>query len=246
MKNYSNPYLYPDEIGKVNAWEYYFTQPGNISLEDALTCKKYILGRDTAKHVRPEIIPEFFYNKRCKTRKLEYWRNICKKYIKFQPAVLEMLEREKLKLVDKKVLGVSVRGTDYVSLRLPGHQIQPEIRDVIAKTIQVMEEKNFNAVYLATEDKIIVAEFQKVFGKKLILPECDYIDFDYKGTKWVTACFSERENDKYLRGLEYLISKLLLLECNGLITSITSGSTGIMCLSEGFDYLYVFDLGLYP
>ena len=108
-----------------------------------------------------------------------------------------------------------------------------------------MNEQNFDSVYLATEDKNILAEFQKVFGEKLIISECEYIDFDYKGTRYVTTYFSKRENDKYLRGLEYFVSKLLLLECKGLITSITSGSTGLMCLSSGFEYLYVFDLGYY-
>ena len=45
--------------------------------------------------------------------------------------------------------------------------------------------------------------------------------------------------------MDYLISMLLLKECKGLITTITSGSVGIMCLADDFDYLYVFDLGYY-
>ena len=81
----------------------------------------------------------------------------------------------------------------------------------------------------------------------MILPEGDIIDFDASAEKWVSECFNDsRDNDKYLRGLEYLISKLLLTKCKGLITARTSGSTGIMCLSEGFEYLYVFDLRTYP
>ena len=49
MKNYRNNYLYGSEVGQINAWEYYFEQPGNVSLDDALSCKKY----NTAKHERP-------------------------------------------------------------------------------------------------------------------------------------------------------------------------------------------------
>ena len=50
MKNYPNAYLYDSEVKHVNAWEYYFTQPTSLSLEDALSCKKYIIGKDTALH----------------------------------------------------------------------------------------------------------------------------------------------------------------------------------------------------
>ena len=47
MKNYANAYLYDDETGKINAWEYYLEQPAGISLEDALSCYKYVLGKDS-------------------------------------------------------------------------------------------------------------------------------------------------------------------------------------------------------
>ncbi|MBQ7577340.1 MAG: hypothetical protein IJT21_03615, partial [Synergistaceae bacterium] len=75
--------------------------------------------------------------------------------------------------------------------------------------------------------------------------EANYLDYDYDNPKLLYSYSADRPNDKYLRGLEYLVSMLFLSTCSGFITSITSGSTGVMCLSEGFDYLYVFDLGIY-
>ena len=244
MKNYSNPYLYPEETGRINAWEYYFTQPGNISLEDALSCRNYILGRDTAKHVRPELLANFLYNKRSKTYRLDYWREICKKYIRFTPEVIARLEALKQNYHGKRILGVLLRGTDYTTLKPSGHPIPPTAEQAIIKAQEVMKSEKFNAVYLATEDKNILAKFQAAFNDKLILPEADYVNYDYEHAKLLADC---DDINKYLRGIEYLVSMLFLAKCcRGFITCITSGSTGVMCLSDGFDYLYVFDLGLYP
>ena len=242
MKNYLNSYLYDYEIGRVNSWEYFFEQPDSLTLEEALSCRKYILSRDCAIFPRPAQSAKFFYGE---DGKLDYWRKVCRKYIHFTQPVLDGVEREMQKFCGKRVLGVSVRGTDYVALRPHGHPVQPTIEQAVSKTREVMNTGEYDAVYLATEDKHILSEFRQAFGEKLMLPECDYIDFDASDNRYVTTYFTERKNDKYLRGLEYLVSKLLLTKCNGLITSKTSGTTGIMCLSEGFKYLYVFDLGVY-
>jgi len=89
MKNYRNSYLYDNEVKRVNSWEYYFEQPGNISLEDALSCKKYIMGLDTAKHNWPSQNIELFYNQ---DGELDYWRKICRKYIRFKPEVIDRVK----------------------------------------------------------------------------------------------------------------------------------------------------------
>lgn len=242
MKNCPNTYLFDDELGKINAWEYFFAQPGGISLDDALSCRKYILGPDTASHPRPSQGAKFFYNQ---DGKLDYWREICKKYIKFSQPVIDGLEREKTKLVGKKVIGVYLRGTDYVALRPHAHPIQPEPEMVIAKTQEFMNTKGYNAVYLTTEDKRILAKFRDAFGESLILTDREYVDFDYDSKEYATMYSTHRTNDKYLQGLEYLVSMLLLRECQGLITSIASGPTGLICLAGEFEDLYVYDLGYY-
>ena len=244
MKHYPNSYLYDSEVGHVNSWEYYFTQPDFLTLEEALSCRKYIISKDTALHAWPSTsAAALFYNE---DGKLDYWRKLCKKYIRFTQPVIDGVEQSLQKFSGKRVLGVSVRGTDYTGLKPHGHPIQPTAEQAINKTREVFSTGRYDSVYLATEDKNIIAAFKSAFGEKLILPDGDLIDFDASVGKYVTECFNDkRENDKYLRGLEYIVSKLLLIKCQGLITSMTSGSTGVMCLSEGFEYLYVFDFGVY-
>ena len=240
MKNYQNTYLYDDEVKHVNSWEYYFEQPGNISLEDALSCKKYILGRNAMIYERKlSESAELFYNY---DGELDFWRKLCKKYIRFKPEVIERLKILQDRTAGKKILGLLVRGTDYTSLKPAGHPIPPTAEQAISKAQEVMQEKNFDAIYLATEDKNILLKFQKIFGDKLILPDTEYVNYDYTNPKLL---YNYITNDKYLRGLEYLVSMLFLSKCQGLITSMTAGSLGVMCLSEGFEYLYVFDLGYY-
>ena len=112
-----------------------------------------------------------------------------------------------------------------------------------------MRERSFDAVYLATEDKRVVREFQEAFGEKLILPEAQYVDYDYTETdkfkNWLYNYHNDRENDRYLSGMEYLVSILFLSQCEGLITSGNNGSAAAMILSGGFEYFYFFDLGVY-
>ena len=242
MKNYKSPYLYDNELGRVNAWEYYFEQPGNISIEEALSNETYITPPDTSLYRFPEFIRFFYYNY---GGELDHWRKLCKKYIRFKPAVLEKLSALQEKTKGKRLLGMLVRGTDYVSMKLKHHPIPPTAEQAIEKAQEVLREKNFDAVYLATEDKNILAKFQAAFGNKLVVPEADYLDYDYSKKNPLFDYSSNRPNDKYLRGLDYVVSMLFLSKCAGFITSMTSGSEGVMCLSEGFEYFYLFDFGVY-
>ena len=242
MKNSMNAYLYDEEVGHVNAWEYYFEQPSGISLEKAEKLDD-VLRLEVGRYPVPRQDGAFFSDQ---DGQLDYWRKICRRYIRFTKPVLDRLEHMEEKYSGRKILGVLARGTDYVTLKVHDHPVQPEPEDVIAKAKEVMQSEGFDSVYLATEDKKILAKFQEAFGDKLLQPECEYVDFDYTSDKWLAAYSINRKNDKYLRGLEYLVSILFLSRLKGFVASMTSGSQAVVYLSEGFDYLYVFDLGLYP
>ena len=97
---------------------------------------------------------------------------------------------------------------------------------------------------------VLCAALAVVVLLAMTLSACSAFSFlsdDHSKGNWLAYYESNRQNDKYLRVLEYLVSMLFIAKCcRGFVTCMTSGSTGVMCLSEGFDYLYVFDLGLYP
>lgn len=241
FQNYPNQYILQKEIGKKNMWEFYFQQPGGISLEDALKSKNVVLGNGNVNYSFPPLSKDLFENK---NGELNHWRAICKKYIFFNDAVIQRYEQGKAMFSGKKVLGVLCRGTDYVAVKPIGHPVQPNVEMVIEKAEAAMNKESFDAVYLVTEDVQIVAAFKEKYGDKLLLSQQEYIDYDYE-KKGFLVFYEENKQDKYNRGMDYLIAVLLLKECKGLITTITSGSVGIMCLADDFDYLYVFDLGYY-
>ena len=250
MKNYPSMYLDACEIGRVNAWEYYCEQPAGVSLEEALQSREYIIGRDTLL-IAHQDNPERDFRLSPKNNNFDMsifsrWRKMYEKYLHFKPNVIEKVEQMKARYAGKKILGVLVRGTDYAYLKPRNHPIPPTAEQAIAKAKEAMSEHNFDAVYLATEDKKILTEFQASFGEKLLSPECDYIAYDYDAPKRLAQYQTNRKNDRYLRGLDYIVSMIFLAGCDGFITSQTSGAVGVMCLSDGWEYLYVFDLGYYP
>lgn len=241
LQNHQNIYLSHKEVGKKNVWEFYFLQPGGVSLKEALKCNNVIMGSGNPTYSYPCLGKSFFENE---NGILDYWRGICKKSIRFNKTVENRLQKEKLIFQGKRILGVLCRGTDYVSMRPKGHPIQPSAEMVMDKVDQTLKKENFDAVYLVTEDWKIVSAFKQKYGSKLLLSKQDYIEYDYDKRNYLAAYYEDKQ-DGYNRGLDYLIALLLLIDCNGLITTMTSGSVGVMCLAKDYDFFYVFDLGYY-
>lgn len=194
---------------------------------------------DTCLHGWPKTM-KLFSNENERKR----WRKLCRKYIRFKPSVLEMVEAMRKKYSGMRILGVHIRGTDYITGKFKEHNIQPTALHAISVVREAMNEKNFDAVYLSTEDKNIVTEFQQAFGEKLILPEVQYVDYDGSG-KNIDYFHVDRENYKYLSGLDYAVSILFLSKCNGLVASGNNGTVVALLFYEEVEYLYVFDLGVY-
>ena len=56
----------------------------------------------------------------------------------------------------------------------------------------------------------------------------------------------ERENDEYLKGLEYLSSLYIVSQCKALIAGNCGGSQMAVFVNGGrHEYEHVFDLGMY-
>lgn len=247
MKNYNNSYLYKDEIGVINAWEYYFEQPfsfmdaNRYSLETAYNSQNVILNNgevlDTMHFMDPLFLQEGL--------NLRYWQNIYKKYIRINKKSQEYIDIQYNKLIhdEDRVLGVFCRGTDYRSLRPYGHPIQPDINDVLSKTATALKEWNCNKLFISTEDYDIYTIFKNHFGEIVIANEREYVE--NIGNSLVTQITHHRNDDKYLQGLEYLTSLVILSKCNCIIASSTSGVAGTVLMNEGFEQTYFYNLGYY-
>lgn len=210
--------------GTMNAWEYYFLQPEIQNVEDI--------------------------NKKHNTILLSGWR-LCERKsndftnikLHFQPYILEIVnsffDKE---FKDKIILGVFIRGTDYVSLKPKGHPIQPSISDVKNKIQEFMTKYKFHKIYLVTEDYSYYEYLNYAFPNLIFSYGDNYIK-DYNGKDFISNSFN---NDAYERGLIYLIRIILLSKCEYVISSKASGSlfANLIRQNNAIDN-YMFDLGIY-
>ena len=142
------------------------------------------------------------------------------------------------------ILGVKVRGTDYISLKLKGHSIQPKIEKVILD-VKMMDEKNkYDFIFFATEDEIIKKKFIPEFGDKLkVLNPKIKINYNYNNTYMINLNENIYGNIEYIRN--YVLNTIILSKCLDIITSRCSGATGIFILTNGFRNTKIYNLGEY-
>lgn len=134
----------------------------------------------------------------------------------------------------KKVLGVVCRGTDYNDAKW---KAQPDIPIVIEEVKLWMKKYGFDKVYLATEDKTIFEQFEKALPGQILTNKRSYYDEALKqqGKTWIGAVNFNRENDNYLKGIEYLSSIYILSSCNALLAG-HCGASGMALLLNGEKY----------
>ena len=243
MQNYPNPYLPPEKFGKENSWEYYFEQPLRIGLEQAYAGDNVILSEDSLKIFSPWWGMDYFENR---DNVLTEWRMLVKLgLLKIKDNLLKEMfaVREKLFAPNDRVLGVLLRGTDYVAKKPYGHPIPPPIEFAVSIVVDKMQEWQCNKIFLATEDKTIVQTFKQVFGELCVTFNREYVD--YKPGQAVGLVHIDRPNDHFIQGKDYLMQMVLTSTCNCFVAARCSGSVGVMMLADKFEHTYFFNLGKY-
>ena len=226
MQGNANTYLEKEEVGKKNAWEFYFEQPCGFTLQD-IARSRYVIysnGLITEKTSYPG--REVIFDRKAG----EEWRRLFGRYLRPREEIKQEADRYFEKLFQgKKVLGVLCRGTDYINNRPKNHPIQPEPQQVIRKARDVMEEYSCEYLFLATEDEGIFLLFERAFGERLKVTEAKrYTD---TGNTNINDIIDRRENDRYLGGKEYLINIILLSRCNCLVAGAAGGTYGAYLMS---------------
>ena len=243
MQNYPNPYLLPDKLGKENSWEYYFEQPLHVGLEDALNGENVILSDGGIIETRPNSGMAFFENR---NGILTEWKTLVKTgLLKIKPKRLEeiSLVREKIFSPTDRVLGVLLRGTDYVAEKPKWHPIPPPVEFAASISKIKLREWKCNKIFLATEDKTIIQNFKTFFGEICVTYDREYVDF--VPGKRITRMHINRENDPFIQGKDYLTQMVLLSMCNSFIAARCNGSVGVMMFEDHFEHTYFFNLGRY-
>ena len=240
MQSERNTYLDEEQVGRENSWEFYFEQPCGYSLKDISRSRNIILSSGLIGK------NNFFPEDRMVKNPEEYrmWRNLFQRYFRVKKEVLEEAEALKRELFHgERVLGVLCRGTDYTNTRPKDHPIQPETADVLVKVDEVLHKQKCSYVYLATEDNDIYEMFERQYGEKLkALKTRRYHNTGKENINDISAKCGE---SKYQLGRDYLLTILLLADCNCLVAGSAGGTYGALLMGKEYEYRYIFDLGTY-
>lgn len=242
MQNNFNVYLPEDKIGKENAWEYYFEQPMGYGLQDIKWSRNILFGSGDVPEAFPYNDVKFASGE---SGELKYWQELVGRYIRLNAKTATYIREleQRLFTPEDRIVGVKCRGTDYLRAKPAGHPRQPSVDEIIYKTEEVMRDKQCNKIFLATEDETIYAAFTAHFKDAVVTNKTEYVHYE-KGPIGQVV-YREDTKEKYLEGLEYLSQIIILSRCNCFVAGLTSGTVGAMLLTKGYEYSYIFDLGLY-
>ena len=218
-----------------NPWELFFYQPYNYTLKEVKKYSKhYNYFQCTQTFQRPNDFKIYYHN-----YSLHYWHDFAKKYMPVKNDIMDEVKTIMQNFFgnSKNILGVMIRGTNYVALRPKGHSVQPTVEQVISDVKIYDNQYKYEFIFFATEDETIRNKFVPEFDNRLkILFQKDFKNINK---------FNENVNRKLNSVKNYLLNIVILSKCLDIITSRTSGSAGIFILSEGFRHFKVYDLGVY-
>lgn len=241
MQNSFNIYLDEEKIGKENAWEYYFEQPMGYTLDAVKKSKNIIISDGSVPEMFPYMDIEFLMGKK---GNIEYWKKIAKKYIRVNAEIRETAKHIYNKLFSKndKVLGVRCRGTDYKKMKLTNHPIQPEIPEVLREVKRIVDEYFCTKIFLMTEDITYYEACKEKFGDMVVTYKDNFVKYT-EGA--IGEAMYNQVKSKYMMGRDYLLETLLLAECNCLCAGCVSSTVSVLLMAENYEYIYLFDLGVF-
>lgn len=235
-----------------NAWEYFFKQPSGAGVDELEG--KNVKICDTNGWIWPgKAYAVMAYS--CLPRTKDDLRKhpYAQKYaelLQFNDEMKQYFKAAKEKYFgdEKEILGIIMRGSDYVMCRPYHHPIPPDIEEVIKEAKELQSKLHYKKIYLATEDIEYYNRFKKEFGEMLI----ENVQYKYKRTDITDYIASikigQRENHLFNLQKEYACSMFLISQCKYLIGAICNATLGAYFMSgcfDNYDYVYLWDKGLY-
>lgn len=223
-----------------NLWEMFFEQP----FSDVSRSGKPTLIYDKKAF---EAFPQWqdVYD----PQRVDFYGRLYNSFIRLKENVRGYVQEETDAVLNRgKILGVLCRGTDYTKTRPKGHPIQPAPEEILRKTDGIFQQKKYDYIYLATEDSGYDALFRAHFRDRLLINRRQYYDqsFQKGNLSLIKDVHFDRENDEYLKGLEYLSSLLILSRCQGLVAGNCGGTEAAVFWNQGkYEDTCIFNLGLY-
>lgn len=243
FENYHTVYTGTTTQKNKNIWEWYFKQPEENQLKEAYQSGNYILARTAPRgeHLTVEIVKK---NEAC----LQRYMKLAEK-IHLQTMIEEHIDTIKEKLFPKqeKILGVFSRGTDYTQLKPGGHPVQPEPGQLVAMTKECLSQWGCSTIFLTTEEEATVKLFENEFPNKVITSKQKFIsDYSIQDGMLIEEYKNKIYKDKYLSGLDYLTSVMLLSKCDCFLGAMANGSASALVFNKNqYQEKKIINLGFY-
>lgn len=246
MKNYPSIYQEKDE----NAWELFFEQPMNKNLEDTKQGKVIYCPNTLWYRWGPSSCPMM------EDDETKMWGRILEEYIRYNDCTKIYLEDETKSILQypEKTIAALYRGTDYTKGRAVGHPIQPSMKTFADKVDELIQKYEYEYIYLASEEKAIVDYMNERFpgkvliNKRVFYDEATNVDYSNYNNDHIglSGAVFDRDNNKYLIGIEYISSMNLAASCNSFVAGACGGTTGVLMMNNlKFREKYIFNLGKY-
>lgn len=166
-------------------------------------------------------------------------------YIPIQKNILIEAEiiMKKLFKDSNRLLGILMRGTDYIAKKPKLHPIPPTPSIVIKDIKKINIKNNYDWFFISTEDDNIRDIFIKEFGYKLKFLVYKKINYNFTNKQFLASNDNVKGNLQFFK--IYLLNIIILSKCIDILTANTSGSIGVFLLSNGFRFRKVYNLGYY-
>lgn len=255
--------LYSD--GSFNSWETFFLQPMvddvGITANTIVNSYSYAFCPSTVRHnllyenaysiiskmIKPKItfpLPRDYKNR---SALHSQYCNIFNHYVHYNKETQKYLNEEYDTYLKNKgiVLGILVRGTDYVQNKPFRHPKQPSFDDIVKMINNATNIFKWNYIYLATEEKAISKKMNELYPGKVIENKRAYYDGDYT-KQWLYSEIKKDPNSAITSGLQYLSSINLLSKCDMLIGGLCGGTQAALLMNNNkYKYIDLYDEGDY-
>ena len=242
MSCYWNTYVEREETGIVNWWEYYFDQPTFYGIDAAYNAKNVIFNNaqfDEDWFIKPDYYDKLFDDEKYCKRMQDLWR----KYIHVNGRILQKVDAVQAQIFAgaNKVLGMTHRGGGYRTQISIGEPKQPTFEEELDINEEKMREWNCDHIFFATDDKIDFDIAKERFGDKLL--SAPIVRYDGHVDQHARISMN-RENDRYLKGEDYMMDICLLARCHCLVTARHGVAWPVLAYNGGkFEHTYNWGLG---
>lgn len=197
--------------GEENAYLYYFAPASHV---DSIQRAKHVVRSEMCHYEQVKaLFGAISYD--VSEAYVDAMADMLRKYVRYNEKTLHYLKEQFYMLLgDKKTLAVHYRGTDFRK-QYNNHPVAVRIEQALEEAKKLLQQKGYEQVFLATDEKEAVLRFQEAFGDKVKIYE-DVFRSE-TGNDSIVFYKSEREHHRYLLGLEVLRDQYTLTNCDGLI-----------------------------